>query len=122
MTQKICGRHSHDLLDMIKRKGLMHLVNNDPKEVERRTKAWLLGIASRQEFDPYIIAVLEIYNKASEIIGHELERVSAEGRVPCPLCAVTRALQDAGADVKWIDNCTDAVLVAAEVNELTRKH
>lgn len=106
---KHCSRHSHDLLGVLRRKGMARLVN--PARAQVFAERWIAGTATKPEFDPYVVSVLEIFKKCKDMNIYVLDGA-------CPLCTINKALQDATADVKWIDNVTDLMLLTARVNEL----
>jgi hypothetical protein len=107
----ICHKHLTELAKMLQRKGLGHLITEDPQKAAYKGRRWLRGNARPQDFDPQVVATLEIYQK-----------VTSMGYAPtgCALCAVPALLRVASADAHWIDNVTDAMVVVAQVNGLMR--
>lgn len=110
---KPCSRHSSQITDALKKKGLWHVVDQTPAVVQERAARWLAGNAGPQDVDPLIITLLEINKKAVETCGDYLLSAAT---TYCPLCEVERTLQVADAGEQWVDNCTDAVLLICKVN------
>lgn len=113
MTIRMCSGHAIDLAKEIKRKGMGHLVYNDPEHVEHFVQRWIHGVSPREEFNPFVVAVLEITKKAQDIVPP----LMLEGGTRCPICCVSRHLhRDVAVD--WIDGVSDLMLLTAKVNEL----
>lgn len=108
---KNCARHSSDLSEALKRKGLWHLVK--PERAQDFAVRWLQGTATAVEFDPYVVASLEINMKMVKFL-----RIQPEHPQECPLCRVNLVLCNSEADKAWIDNVTDLMLLTAKVNDL----
>lgn len=106
---KICGRHSHDMLHALRRRGMQKLIR--PEDSVTFAKRWLEGLATKPEFDPFVVATLEIFKKC-----HDMSIYVLEGG--CPLCAVNVAFQKNDADASWIDNVSDLMLLTAQTNRL----
>jgi len=106
---RICNGHSHDLIHELDRRGLKKLIR--PELASVHGKLWLEGKASREEFDPYVVATLEIASKAREFGVQALNG-------SCPLCEIARALQDNEVPEAWLDNCADFMLLIAKANHL----
>ena len=109
---KICGTHFDEVKKALIRKGLGHLIKDrNGEQLSDFAVRWLLGTATMEEFDPLVVAILEITNHAKIFIGMQPQ----DHR--CPLCGVTYAL-GVGADDKWVDNVTDLMLLTSKVNGL----
>lgn len=108
---KLCSTHQHDLVRAVERKGMGHYVSKSAGEATLKARRWLQGTACAQEFDPFVVSVLEINKKVSEQLG--------DVRGACPLCAVQHYMGSA-ADAEWIDNVTDLMVVTCQTNGLTR--
>lgn len=110
MSTPFCTRHSFELEAALKRKGLGKLIKwKSAEDVTRFTVRWLAGVATREEFDSYIVSSLEIMGKAHQF-----------GFNPhiCSLCEVCARLLKIDADDEWIDNVTDLMVLVAHVNHL----
>ena len=107
---KICARHFSDLSEQVKHKGMGSMIR--PERSELFAQQWLAGHARVHEFDPLVVAALEVNKKATELCGAAIINGS------CPLCTVTKVLQNHTADQTWIDNVTDCMLLFAKVNNL----
>lgn len=104
----ICNTHSHDLLKVIKDKGMVEHISLTKEQAVIKAKRWLQGNATKEQFDPYVVASLEIYQKANEQLGLIEDPV-------CPLCVVEQVL---GASHSWIDNVTDLLVLFCRTNDL----
>lgn len=105
---KPCSAHSEDLLRTIRRKGMGALVRSD--RAAEFARKWLLGTTTKEEFDPYVVATLEIASKAKELSVYVVPGC-------CPLCTVEAAYRQPLAP-DWIDNITDLMLIIARANAL----
>lgn len=108
---KLCSKHSHDLRKQLERRGLDKLIN--PAHAGEFAQRWLDGDALAEEFDPYVVAALEINAKAQQFGVVDLNDMNV-----CPLCAINRVLQNSRADESWVDNVADLMLITAKVNHL----
>lgn len=106
---RLCATHSSALLEMVKRKGMGRYITQSTDSVRRKTKLWLTGQAQPYDFDPYIVAALEVAKKAREMYGVQ--------NGTCPLCAADHFL-GFGAASTWIDNVTDLMVVTCQANDL----
>jgi hypothetical protein len=111
---KLCGSHQTDLAAALRKKGLWKLCSTDPHISAVRAQRWLAGVAMREEFDPLVVATLEINSKAKEILHPAI----AETQHLCPLCQASKALQRVDIPAAWIDNCTDMMFLVAKTNGL----
>lgn len=109
---KLCIRHQSDLLEALRRKGMSHLIDNTPANVELFKQRWLKGEATAGELNAYVVAELEIAQKAYNYVGEFTNHPNV-----CALCAAQKKLGE-DADEVWLDNVTDAILVMAMVNGL----
>lgn len=107
---KICSRHFSDLAYAVKHKGMGLMIR--PEKSEMFAHHWLNGHSKLHEFDPLVVAALEINKKATELCGAAIINGS------CPLCTVAKVLQRTDAADVWIDNVSDCMLVFAKVNGL----
>ena len=107
---KLCTRHTHDLHEDIKKKGMGRYVSLNTQDVKRKTHLWLHGAATPADFDPYVVAVLEINKKAHEEYGIPHHHT-------CPLCYIDHILGMRAATT-WIDNVTDLMVVTCRTNNL----
>lgn len=106
---KMCIGHSHGLIAALRRKGMGSLIR--PEQAAKFARRWLDGTATKPEFDPYVVAGLEILSKCRVMNIYVLPG-------GCPLCAAEKALQNADAGVAWIDNVSDLMLLTAQTNRL----
>lgn len=106
----MCTRHSHDLLQFIRRKGMADHVSATAEDAQRKARRWLQGQTSRDDFDPYVIATLELNQKAGMIFA-------VPSTPHCTLCVVEHQGGPAVCH-EWLDNVTDAILAAALANDI----
>lgn len=107
---KICAGHMFELSGAIRRKGMWPLVNTS--NATHFAQRWLEGTAKQHEFDPLVVAALEVSAKAKQLCGDLLHAET------CPLCQINLVLQNADASQAWIDNVSDLMLLTAKVNHL----
>lgn len=107
---KICNNHLVNIRKAVDAKGMGHLVAKTEETAKMRAGMWLAGNCPAEQFDPFVVSILEIHQKGREVFGP----LPHEG---CPLCAAEQIIQRK-ADNEWIDNCTDAMVVVAKVNGL----
>ena len=105
----VCARHSHDLLAACRKKGMGSLVR--PERSRLFAERWLAGTATKPEFDPYVVAVMEIFSKCKQMNIYVLPGA-------CPVCTAAVAIQSVKTADSWIDNVTDLMLLTARVNHL----
>lgn len=112
---KFCARHLTDLTAAIRRKGMIGLCHDDPAIVRHLAKRWLRGASGSKpsvtDFDPRVVAMLEICQKAHDV---GLPRLAPA----CPICGAAKILQDNKVPDAWIDNVSDVLLLIAKVNNL----
>lgn len=106
---KMCSGHSHGLMGALRKKGMGSLIR--PERAAESAKKWLDGTALKHEFDPYVVASLEILAMCNKMNIYVIEGA-------CPLCTTNAALQNAAAADKWIDNVSDLMLLTAQTNQL----
>src|SRR5712664_2356072 len=104
---RLCSRHSHEVMDELKKRGLWRLVK--PERAKIFGARWLRGeLQSEKEFDPYVVAWLEFNAKAKEFLNPEVWRAEHL----CCLCQVDQARSriDAGpVSQMWIPAICDLV-------------
>lgn len=105
---KLCSAHSSDLSKALRRKGIAHLMR--PERAVEFAQKWLAGTTTKSEFDPYVVATLEIAKKASDLGVYVVPTC-------CPLCTVNAAYRKELAQ-SWVDNVTDLMLIVARTNDL----
>jgi len=113
---KLCARHEASLIEELKRKGIWFLCYSEKEHVNAFKHRWLNGESVVGEFNPYVVAVLEINQKAVTHIG----AYTQESRY-CACCEVQKKLGEDADDV-WLDNVTDAMLQFCLVNGLMGNH
>lgn len=112
MAKRLCNSHGHDLYSAVKRKGMAHRITTTEQGMKDVRDRWLTGTTPEGEFDPLVVATLEVFNKADEMFGKSWEKKSG-----CPLCAVDGILKQEAAKT-WVDNITDLMLVTCIANGL----
>ncbi len=114
---KLCSSHYDDLRSALHHKGMAPLIG-DIATLRERAERWLHGsVLPADGFDPLLVCTLEIYKKATEMIGTHLNLPRPGGEHYCPLCEADRRFGSTAAS-SWVDNCTDAVLVVCTANGL----
>ncbi len=109
---RCCQNHFQEVRKAIIAKGMQKLLKHeDTRDIQIFATRWIVGYAAAQEFDPLIVAMLEINNHAHMMIG------MAKEDPRCPLCLVEFTMGQK-ADQKWIDNVTDLMLLTAKANDL----
>jgi hypothetical protein len=103
----------HSLDAAIRKKGMGNLISLQDWEAKAKAKRWLEGTAPVGEFDPLVVAYLEINKKAFEMFNTHL-------RDECPLCAANRILKR-NADKQWIDNISDLMYATCLANGLIKR-
>lgn len=111
---RTCTTHMHAMRDKLRHMGLWYLVNLDPEVCKRRADLWMKGKALREDFDPLVVMMLEINNKA-KLHG---VYVMPEG---CPLCAMNAARADHTSADTVIDGFADLMLSIAQKNHLPQR-
>lgn len=106
---KYCTGHLHDLRKQLDRKGLSRLIH--PERAGEFGQRWVQGTAKAHEFDPMVVAMLEIGAKCRQLGIEFTDRA-------CPLCAVNVGLKRPDAASSWTDNVTDLMVVVAQTNGL----
>jgi hypothetical protein len=96
---KLCSSHYDDVRSAIQHKGMGPLVG-DIATLRERAERWLHGaVIPSDGFDPLMVTTLEIYKKATELIGTHLNMPRADRQHYCPLCEADR---DASADCRIV--------------------
>lgn len=83
---------------------MWHKVSNDVATITMRARRWLAGKATEADFDPLMIATLELNHKTLETVGFPGEH--------CPLCFAQYSLGAKIPDL-WITKCLDSIEIAA---------
>lgn len=117
---RLCSRHFADLRAALQKKGLWYLVELEPRHLAMRAQQWLDGNTTDETFDPFVAANMEIHVKAIELMGPE-HNWKRNGSEPCPLCKLNQFLCNDNADLSWIDNITDMMVLVAITNNIPRK-
>jgi hypothetical protein len=104
---KICTPHGDALRRALERRDLWKLVKQgNREEIAERGARWLAGdLRGKRDYCPYVIAWLEINQKASEVLHPS---ISSSPHL-CPLCQVDRKVGRPMAQA-WIDRICDLVL------------
>lgn len=106
---KLCSGHSTDLFSALRRKGMRQHFH--PERAAAFAREWVAGELKKGKVDVYVVSVMEINAKCSQMRILLLPEA-------CPLCIVNRFFQRGDAAEKWIDNVTDAMVVMCRVNDL----
>jgi len=115
---KICDNHYQNLAFALKKKGVWHLVGPQATRQERAVR-WVTGkVAEEDSFDPLMVSILEISQKAKLLIGDQILLAKPNGQHYCPLCEANRFFQKHEMADSWIDNCSDLMLLTAQTNGL----
>lgn len=104
-----CGSHNTAVQKAITERGMWGLVATDVKTVTKRAQLWLTGKATASDFDPLVIATLELLQKTREHAGLPGNK--------CPLCFASHHLGK-GIDNVWINGCTDKILDACKSSDV----
>ncbi len=110
VTPGYCGYHSEGLMHALKHRGLGKLI--DPAKAGEFAIRWLSGISAFHEFDPFVIASLEIRAQCTKVGIPEVGG--------CPLCAADHFLPGRDIDEAWVTNVSDMMVQQAKLRQLIR--
>lgn len=116
MSLHFCTKHLTDLIGGLRHRGMGKLLHcmEQPKEYsERFAKRWVEGTAAREEFDPLIVATLELNKKYVETWGPPMN-----GGDRCSLCWAGANAMSTKVPERWLEACCDQLAEIAKRNEL----
>jgi hypothetical protein len=102
----------------LKKKGVWHLVGPQATRLERAQR-WVTATVKEEDgFDPLMVSILEISQKAKQLIGDQIVMPKANGQHCCPLCEANKFYKKHEMAASWIDNCSDLMLLTCQTNGL----